>query len=192
MFFYLFSTSLVKTSDPKQRGNMPCEMVMLQLGQCGNQVGIGTFPENNFPMWQHWDFFRKQLSNMATSLNVATTRSDSSSGRSSARSMASALRAFCRYGVLGKIFDEEVKQLQYFQFQEHATEGIDRKDVFFYQADDEHYIPRYNRNLFAFLTVFTRSMCHQESRRMIQLIQSIFKVCSTGLGAQGYKHHHEL
>jgi len=26
--------------------------------------------------------------------------------------------------------------------QEHATEGIDRKDVFFYQADDEHYIPR--------------------------------------------------
>ena len=49
-----------------------------------------------------------------------------------------------------------------------------------------------NRNMFAFLTVFTRSMCHQESRRMIQLIQSIFKVCSTGLGAQGYKHHHEL
>jgi len=26
--------------------------------------------------------------------------------------------------------------------QEHATEGVDRKDVFFYQADDEHYIPR--------------------------------------------------
>lgn len=23
-----------------------------------------------------------------------------------------------------------------------ATEGTDRKDVFFYQADDEHYIPR--------------------------------------------------
>ena len=26
--------------------------------------------------------------------------------------------------------------------EEHATEGLDRKDVFFYQADDEHYIPR--------------------------------------------------
>lgn len=26
--------------------------------------------------------------------------------------------------------------------EEHATEGTDRKDVFFYQADDEHYIPR--------------------------------------------------
>ena len=26
--------------------------------------------------------------------------------------------------------------------QEHASEGIDRKDVFFYQADDDHYIPR--------------------------------------------------
>ena len=26
--------------------------------------------------------------------------------------------------------------------QEYATQGDDRKDVFFYQADDEHYIPR--------------------------------------------------
>jgi len=26
--------------------------------------------------------------------------------------------------------------------EEYATEGTDRKDVFFYQADDEHYIPR--------------------------------------------------
>ena len=26
--------------------------------------------------------------------------------------------------------------------QDAAVEGIDRKDVFFYQADDEHYIPR--------------------------------------------------
>jgi tubulin gamma len=26
--------------------------------------------------------------------------------------------------------------------QEYATQGNDRKDVFFYQADDEHYIPR--------------------------------------------------
>lgn len=26
--------------------------------------------------------------------------------------------------------------------EEWATDGTDRKDVFFYQADDEHYIPR--------------------------------------------------
>lgn len=26
--------------------------------------------------------------------------------------------------------------------EEWATEGGDRKDVFFYQADDDHYIPR--------------------------------------------------
>jgi len=26
--------------------------------------------------------------------------------------------------------------------EDFATEGGDRKDVFFYQADDEHYIPR--------------------------------------------------
>jgi len=26
--------------------------------------------------------------------------------------------------------------------QDYATNGTDRKDVFFYQADDEHFIPR--------------------------------------------------
>lgn len=26
--------------------------------------------------------------------------------------------------------------------EDYATEGMDRKDVFFYQSDDEHYIPR--------------------------------------------------
>jgi len=26
--------------------------------------------------------------------------------------------------------------------EDYATQGGDRKDVFFYQADDEHYIPR--------------------------------------------------
>lgn len=26
--------------------------------------------------------------------------------------------------------------------EDFATEGVDRKDVFFYQADDDHYIPR--------------------------------------------------
>ena len=26
--------------------------------------------------------------------------------------------------------------------EEYARDGDDRKDVFFYQADDEHYIPR--------------------------------------------------
>ena len=35
-----------------------------------------------------------------------------------------------------------VTQTISFTIQEHTTEGIDRKDVFFYQADDEHYIPR--------------------------------------------------
>jgi hypothetical protein len=27
-------------------------------------------------------------------------------------------------------------------YQEYAVNGTDRKDVFFYQADDEHYVPR--------------------------------------------------
>ena len=60
--------------------------------------------------------------------------------------MASAQKAFCRFD--STIFRKEtvarIAKFIQFPIQEHATEGIDRKDVFFYQADDEHYIPRYN------------------------------------------------
>lgn len=57
---------------------------MLQLGQCGNQIGF--------------EFWKKLCKEHGIS----------------------------KEGIL----------------EEHATEGLDRKDVFFYQADDEHYIPR--------------------------------------------------
>ncbi|XP_047106223.1 tubulin gamma-1 chain-like [Schistocerca piceifrons] len=63
---------------------MPGEMITLQLGQCGNQVG--------FEFW-------KRLC---------------------------AEHAIGPDGVL----------------ESFAMDGTDRKDVFFYQADDEHYIPR--------------------------------------------------
>ncbi|CAK8682727.1 tubulin gamma-1 chain [Clavelina lepadiformis] len=63
---------------------MPREIVTLQIGQCGNQIGF-----------EYW----KQL------CLEHGIRSD---------------------GIL----------------QEFATDGTDRKDVFFYQADDDHYIPR--------------------------------------------------
>ncbi|KAG8184071.1 hypothetical protein JTE90_013705 [Oedothorax gibbosus] len=63
---------------------MPREMITLQLGQCGNEIGSA---------------FWKQLCK-EHGINPE--------------------------GVL----------------EDFATEGTDRKDVFFYQADDEHYIPR--------------------------------------------------
>ncbi|CAG5128652.1 unnamed protein product [Candidula unifasciata] len=63
---------------------MPREIITLQLGQCGNQIGM-----------EFW----KQLC---------------------------AEHGISPEGIL----------------EEYATEGTDRKDVFFYQADDEHYIPR--------------------------------------------------
>eukprot|EP00741_Cyanophora_paradoxa_P003655 tig00000093_g3552.t1 len=63
---------------------MPREIITLQVGQCGNQVG--------FEFW-------KQLC---------------------------AEHGISADGIL----------------EDFATEGGDRKDVFFYQADDEHYIPR--------------------------------------------------
>lgn len=63
---------------------MPCEIITLQLGQCGNQIG--------FEFWK---------------------------------------RLCAEHGISPEGVLEEF-----------ATEGTDRKDVFFYQADDEHYIPR--------------------------------------------------
>jgi len=63
---------------------MPREIVTVQVGQCGNQIG--------FEFW-------KQL---------------------------------CQEHGIGADG----------MLQEFSQEGIDRKDVFFYQADDEHYIPR--------------------------------------------------
>ena len=63
---------------------MPREIITLQVGQCGNQIGM-----------EFW----KQLCQE---------------------------HGINHEGVL----------------EEYATSGDDRKDVFFYQADDEHYIPR--------------------------------------------------
>jgi len=63
---------------------MPREIITLQIGQCGNQIGM-----------EFW----KQLC---------------------------AEHGISPEGML----------------EEFATDGTDRKDVFFYQADDEHYIPR--------------------------------------------------
>eukprot|EP00058_Branchiostoma_floridae_P006434 XP_002591922.1 hypothetical protein BRAFLDRAFT_280615 [Branchiostoma floridae] len=63
---------------------MPREIITLQLGQCGNQIGM-----------EFW----KQLC--------------------------------MEHGISPEGILED-----------YATEGTDRKDVFFYQADDEHYIPR--------------------------------------------------
>lgn len=63
---------------------MPREIITLQIGQCGNQIGM-----------EFW----KQLC---------------------------AEHGISSDGIL----------------EDFATDGTDRKDVFFYQADDEHYIPR--------------------------------------------------
>ncbi|XP_055849437.1 tubulin gamma-1 chain-like [Episyrphus balteatus] len=63
---------------------MPSEIITLQLGQCGNQIGF--------------EFWKRLCLEHGISPN----------------------------GVL----------------EDFASDGVDRKDVFFYQADDNHYIPR--------------------------------------------------
>ena len=67
---------------------MPREIITLQVGQCGNQVGNA--------------FWKLLLSEHG-------------------------IRRDGQFEYLGK---------------ESQFEGLDRKDVFFYQADDEHYMPR--------------------------------------------------
>ena len=80
---------------------MPREIITLQVGQCGNQVGS-----------EFWKTIIKEHG----------IRPD---------------------GIL----------------EDYATDGTDRKDVFFYQADDEHYIPRalvsllYLRSLFFYARI---------------------------------------
>ena len=72
---------------------MPCEMIMLQLGQCGNQIGF--------------EFWKKLCKEHGISPE----------------------------GIL----------------EEHATEGLDRKDVFFYQVN---LLVQLNSILHAFLMDF--------------------------------------
>lgn len=81
---------------------MPCEMITLQLGQCGNQSKIFDFEVmllvNNFKFLVGFEFWK---------------------------------RLCAEHGINPEGILEDF-----------ATDGLDRKDVFFYQADDEHYIPR--------------------------------------------------
>ncbi|XP_058225683.1 tubulin gamma-1 chain-like [Rhododendron vialii] len=73
-----------KRRERRRRRRMPREIITLQVGQCGNQIGM-----------EFW----KQLC-LEHGIN--------------------------KDGIL----------------EDFATQGGDRKDVFFYQADDQHYVPR--------------------------------------------------
>lgn len=77
---------LLSSAQRKFEEKMPRELITVQAGQCGNQVGS-----------QFWEFLCRD-------------------------------HGIAKDGTL----------------EEYATEGQanDRKDVFFYQADDDHYVPR--------------------------------------------------
>eukprot|EP00954_Amorphochlora_amoebiformis_P024614 1367599-Amorphochlora_amoeboformis.AAC.1 len=81
---------------------MPREIITLQVGQCGNQVGT--------------EFWKRLCLEHGIARQVE--RGDD-------------------YESSNQLFSASDGIIQDF-----ATEGVDRKDVFFYQADDEHYIPR--------------------------------------------------
>ena len=90
---------------------MPREIITLQLGQCGNQIGSEFWKqlcaEHGIGPGEHFAVIN-------------------------ARHI---LLWFQFWASLGKLQTDGV-------LQEYARNGDDRKDVFFYQADDDHFIPR--------------------------------------------------
>lgn len=118
---------------------MPREIITLQCGQCGNQVGQ--------------EFWKKLCLEHGISND----------------------------GIL----------------EEFATQGTDRKDVFFYQADDEHYIPR---ALLMDLEPRVINQIQTSSHRNLYNPENFF-VSSDGGGAgnnwasghrQGQEHHDQI
>lgn len=93
---------------------MPCEMITLQLGQCGNQSRYYLFLLY-FQVLKMFLVFRR---NPLISFNFLV-------------GFEFWKRLCAEHGINPDGILEDF-----------ATEGVDRKDVFFYQADDEHYKPR--------------------------------------------------
>ena len=92
---------------------MPREIITLQVGQCGNQVGT--------------EFWKQ-----ARQMRIIMQRYLCTDVRSETPSRPPREQLCLEHGI-GK---DGV-------LEEYATSGAgDRKDVFFYQADDEHYVPR--------------------------------------------------
>jgi hypothetical protein len=92
------------------------EIITLQVGQCGNQIGS--------------EFWRQ-----------ARAPGARSSVRAS-RSLARFLKSFaCARRRAQLCLEHGISKDGVLE--DYATQGAgDRKDVFFYQADDEHYVPR--------------------------------------------------
>lgn len=96
---------------------MPREVICLQVGQCGNQVGS--------------EFWRTLCSEHGIrkdgTLEDFATQVGRWWGGGSAGGGPGRGRATCK---------------QRAAWLPASSQGGDRKDVFFYQADDEHYVPR--------------------------------------------------
>lgn len=103
---------------------MPREIITVQVGQCGNQVGSEFWKrlcqEHGINPYEQ-KYTHPKPTQVQSRAAPATCAS-----RSTPLSMHLALCVCFSDGVL----------------EEYATDGVDRKDVFFYQADDEQYVPR--------------------------------------------------
>jgi tubulin gamma len=110
---------------------MPREIITLQVGQCGNQVGgefwkqlcleHGITPEGT--LRDSWDYINHHPLSTATS-NHTSQAQQVSDIRMPAHTPTASTRA---------------------PWNNHTTTPSpidDRKDVFFYQSDDDHYVPR--------------------------------------------------
>ncbi|CAL9756241.1 unnamed protein product [Musa acuminata subsp. burmannicoides] len=100
---------------------MPREIITIQVGQCGNQIGM-----------EFW----KQLCLEHGIGKDGLLEDFATQARSPIPSFPASLLGFDRgrSWILSRAYIGS--------FQLKSVDGGDRKDVFFYQADDQHYIPR--------------------------------------------------
>lgn len=112
---------------------MPREIVTLQVGQCGNQIGTEFWKKVRAPQHGH---------NTSTSKHILLSGCCNQPTHL-ARAQLCQEHGIDKEGILEDFATQVgVASGNHPAVQPLDQQGGDRKDVFFYQADDERYIPR--------------------------------------------------
>jgi hypothetical protein len=108
----------------EDKEKMPSEIITLQLGQCGNQSKWIDLIIRNIIQYDTINAGAKDKNKIGIICEINWDY-------------------FCLVGMeFWKQLCAEHGISPEGKLESFATEGSDRKDVFFYQADDQHYIPR--------------------------------------------------
>lgn len=115
---------------------MPREIITLQVGQCGNQSKCRGLYCLNYDSSLMPPFFLLTLSSVGSEFWKQLCAEH---GNLMPLVLLRILELICLVDGVVSIHEGISPDGT---LQEYAHNGEDRKDVFFYQADDDHYIPR--------------------------------------------------